>query len=65
MSIPEYHQPFPVSRFPTGNAGPGGNAKSKAGADFTRSRPKPFPDGGWERPNPVTTPLSRFPAIPL
>jgi hypothetical protein len=46
MSIPGYHQPFPVSRFPTGNAGPGGNAKPKAGAGFTRSRPKPFPDGG-------------------
>ena len=46
MSIPRRHQPFPVSRFPTGNAGPGGNAKPKAGAGFTRSRPKPFPDGG-------------------
>lgn len=46
MSIPGHHQPFPVSRFPTGNAGPGGNAKPGAGAGFQRSRPKPFPVGG-------------------
>jgi hypothetical protein len=46
MSIPGHHQPFPASRFPTGNARPGGNAKPTAGAGFQRSRPEPFPDGG-------------------
>ena len=46
MRIPGHHQPFPVSRFPTGNAGPGGNAKPKPSAGFQRSRPKPFPNGG-------------------
>lgn len=52
MSIPGHHQPFPVSRFPTGNAGPGGNAKPKAGAGFTRSRPKPFRMGvGTRKPS--------------
>jgi len=46
MSIPRGRPPFPVSRFPTGNAAPGGNAKPRAGAGFQRSRPKPFPHGG-------------------
>lgn len=31
MSIPGHHQPFPVSRFPTGNAKPGGNGKASTG----------------------------------
>ena len=46
MSLPGPHHPFPASRFPTGNAGPGGNGKASNGAGFQRSRAKPFPDGG-------------------